>query len=489
MIPFSRRISRRIPSMRIGTFIGILHLLIGILGAGVITSFALFFIYKNGEQANLRGVEDLAAITQNALDEPVRSFVSGKGSSADIEATLSRYLQGHPEITYTILSASGEPLLPSSSSCSLKDISLTSPEVTTAMNEPVGHSIRNCPEGVRTIYVATAIKNGANLLGILILAAPFNDVMAPTYQTMRWMGIIALLIVAFTVVEGWLGSVYISKPLGRLSQTAEKLSQGDLTARAATEGPVEVTHLAMTLNEMAARLQSSLESLRAFVGNASHELRTPLTSIKLQVEALRACACEEPEVADRFLNQLEHEIDRLAYTVNDMLDLSQIEGSEPNFQPVNLGELVNEVEAFWETRSRQAGIELAVDTGQHLPDLSGNAYQLRRLLDNLLDNAIKNTPAGGTVKILLRHGLADSNYPKGTIRIEVRDSGKGIAQEHIPHIFDRFYRIDPHPRGGGGGSGLGLAIAQSIVSAHGGIIGVKSTLGAGSTFWIELPLK
>lgn len=137
------------------------------------------------------------------------------------------------------------------------------------------------------LYVASTIDWGSALLGILILAVPFNEVMAPTYQTMGWMVVIALLIVAFAVAEGWLGSIFISRPLGRLSQTAKKLSQGDLTARAEIEGPLEIADLANTLNDMASRLQISLESLRAFAANASHELRTPLTSIKLQVEALR----------------------------------------------------------------------------------------------------------------------------------------------------------------------------------------------------------
>ena len=489
MIPFLRRMKRSIPPLQISTFIGILHLLIGILGAGVITAFSLYFIYKSGEQFNFREIEDLAFVTENALEEPVGAFVNGTGSAAEVEAALNRYMAGHPEISYTILAKNGKALFPGSAFCTLSGVSLNSPEVITALDKTIGRSIRSCPQGGRMIYVASTIDQGPHLFGILILATPFDDVMAPTYQTMGWMGVIALLIVAFTVVEGWLGSIYISRPLGRLTQTAKKLSLGDLTARAEIEGPLEVTHLAKTLNEMAARLQSSLESLSAFVANASHELRTPLTSIKLQVEALRGGACEEPEVARHFLDQLDHEIDRLTYTINDMLDLSQIEGAELNFQPVNMAELAKEVEAFWETRSRQSGIALTVEIGKDLPELNGNPHQLRRLLDNLLDNAIKNTPSGGSVQIILRHGLADSNYLRGTIRIDVRDTGKGIAPEHVAHIFDRFYRIDPHPRGGGGGSGLGLAIARLIVSAHGGTIGVKSRLGSGSTFWIELPVK
>jgi signal transduction histidine kinase len=492
MIPLSRRISRRIPPLQISAFIGILHLVVGILGAGVITAFALYFIYQSGEQANLREVETLAFVTENALEEPVGAYIQGNGSAENIKTTLDLYLKVHPEIFSTILLPNGNALLPASSSCSLKDVTLSSPEVKSALESSLGHSIRSCPNGVQTIYVATTIDHGRNLLGILVLSAPLDVLMAPTYQTMRWMGVIALLIVAFTVAEGWMGSIYISRPLARLIQTARKLSQGDLAARAEIEGPVEVIRLAQTLNEMAARLQVSHDSLRAFVANASHELRTPLTSIKLQVGALLEGACEEPEVGHRFLGQLESEIDRLAHTVNDMLDLSQIDGgAAPDFQPVNLVELAQEATAFWENHSRQAGITLRLSVEPDVPDLQGDPYQLRRLFDNLLDNAIKNTPAGGTVKIILRCGPMN-NHPSGVARIEIRDTGKGIAPEHLAHIFDRFYRIDPHPRGGaggGGGSGLGLAIVRSIVTVHGGSIGVQSTLGAGTTFWVELPVK
>lgn len=484
-----RNAVRRLTRIQIGVFISGLHLFVSVLGAGIITAFSLYFIYQSGVQSNLREFEDLAFITKNALEEPVRAYYEGNSTPDHVETILNRYLASRPEINYTILSPEGDALLPDSDFCTLAGVSLDSPEVITALKKTIGHSFRNCPKGDRMLYVASTIDWGSALLGILILAVPFNEVMAPTYQTMGWMVVIALLIVAFAVAEGWLGSIFISRPLGRLSQTAKKLSQGDLTARAEIEGPLEIADLANTLNDMASRLQISLESLRAFAANASHELRTPLTSIKLQVEALRGGACEDPEVAHRFLDHLDHEIDRLTLTFNDMLDLSQIEGSEPDFQPVNMVELAKEVEAFWETRARESGTHLILDVGRHLPELVGNPFQLRRLFDNLLDNAIKNTPPGGKITIILQHGLADSVFPKGTIRIEVSDTGKGIAQEHLPHIFDRFFRIDPHPRGNGGGSGLGLAIARTIVSAHGGTIGVKSQLGAGSTFWIELPVK
>lgn len=494
--PLLRRARLRLPSLRIGTFIGILHLIIGVAGAGIISAFSLYFIYQNGVQSILREVEDLAIVTENALEAPIRDYERGLGSIVEIEATLQQYLENRPELSFTILSPQGEPYLPGTSGCTLQGVPYSSPEVREALEKSIGHSIRTCPRGERTIFVAAAINHADEVAGILVLSAPFHQLMAPTYRTMSWLGIIALLIVAFTVFEGWLGSVYITRPLARLSNVAEKISQGDLTARAEPQGPLEVIHLAETLNAMAGRVQSSLDSMRAFVGNASHELRTPLTSLKLQVGALGSGACEEPEVARRFLGQIEAEIDRMVYMVNDMLDLSQIEGggSSPERQPVNLAELSTEALAFWDARARSAGLTLSMTCDPDLPAIQGDAYRLRQLLDNLLDNAIKYTQPGGTVEVRLRHlhGGPRSTTRDG-VRLEVRDTGIGIDKEHQPHIFDRFYRIEMGRRKPQlqlekpMGSGLGLAIARSIAALHGGEIGVESEPGTGSIFWVELP--
>jgi two-component system phosphate regulon sensor histidine kinase PhoR len=175
-----------------------------------------------------------------------------------------------------------------------------------------------------------------------------------------------------------------------------------------------------------------------------------------------------------------------------MLDLSQIEGggSAPKFEAVDMTDLAREVQAFWEARTRHVGLLLTISAEPDLPVVRGDAYQLRRLFDNLLDNAVKNTPTGGQIEIVLKRcpPLSGKRLPD-VVRMEVHDTGIGIATDHLAHIFDRFYRIDPRPGVGKPiGSGLGLAIARSIAVAHGGKIGVNSSPGSGSTFWVELPV-
>jgi signal transduction histidine kinase len=486
-----RRIVAHLPALPIGTFIGALHLLIAVLGAGVITLFSLYFIYRSGEQASLREMRDLAAIIDSGLESSVAEFLNGSGSFEDVAATLDRFLDNRPEVRYLLLYPDGSTFPAAGPDRALGRVPITAPEVQQALSQPVGLVIRDNAQGRRMIYAATVLHREAAPGAILVMAVPLDQAMQPTYAAMRWVVLIAVLIVLFTVAEGWLGSIYISAPLVRLSQVAGRLSEGDMTARAKPEGPAEVSHLAETLNEMAARVQDSLESLPAFVANASHELRTPLTAIKLQVSALRS-AREEPEAAEHFMTQIEGEIDRLEHTVNDMLDLSQLEGggSLPQFQRIDMLDLAGEVQAFWQARARQAGLALTLDVEPDLPAVRGDPYQLRRLLDNLLDNAVKYTPAGGKIDISLRHcpPLAGKRSPD-VVRVEVSDNGPGIPPEHVSHLFERFYRIETRAPGGRAkGSGLGLAIARSIVRAHGGQIGVNSLPGAGSTFWVELPV-
>jgi signal transduction histidine kinase len=237
---------------------------------------------------------------------------------------------------------------------------------------------------------------------------------------------------------------------------------------------------------MASKLQSNVNELRAFVANASHELRTPLTVVKLRAEALREGALEEPEIARRFLGEIETEIDRLVRMVNDLLDLSRMEAGLETSQRtlLNLSAIANDVYETFSIRSTRAEVHLELDIEPGLPPVIGNEDQIRRVFYNLVENAIKFTPSGGKVEMLLRPGAKDH-----TVRMLVKDNGPGITPEHLPHVFERFYRAETTTARPGTvrGSGLGLAIAKSIVESHGGEIGVSSQPGNGTSFWADLP--
>jgi two-component system phosphate regulon sensor histidine kinase PhoR len=208
--------------------------------------------------------------------------------------------------------------------------------------------------------------------------------------------------------------------------------------------------------------------------NASHELRTPLTIIKLRVEALRSGAVNDPPVADRFLEEVESEIDRLSRMVSDLLDLSRMEAGLASRSRtwLDMGSIADDVCETFQIRAERAGINVELNKDPALPSMMGNEDQLHRVLYNLFDNALRYTPKGGTVVVT----LITKNSGK-TIRLEVRDSGRGIPPEHLPRIFERFYRAEAtRPHYGGedktsSGSGLGIKnythfSTQSYLTSH-----------------------
>ncbi len=243
------------------------------------------------------------------------------------------------------------------------------------------------------------------------------------------------------------------------------------------------TSVLLTIHDLTS-LRRLETSRREFVANVSHELRTPLASIKAMVETLESGAVNDPVIAPDFLQRALWEVDRMSAIVDDLLELSRIENAQyvVRQEPVSLVAAAEGVRASMEPRAADAGVEVVVSAHADAP-VFGDEEKLRRVFANLVDNALKFTPTGGRVEIRIGAGAGD--LPDGPVRVEVRDNGDGIAPEHLPHLFERFYKADRSRRGKG--TGLGLAIVKGIVESHGGEIGVESELGAGATVWFTLP--
>jgi two-component system, OmpR family, phosphate regulon sensor histidine kinase PhoR len=222
---------------------------------------------------------------------------------------------------------------------------------------------------------------------------------------------------------------------------------------------------------------------RDFVANASHELRTPLTSIRGFVEALEDGAVSEPDNAARFLGKIHTHADRMAALVEDLLELSRLESGErpPLWEEVPPTEIAEDVAASFGGQAGRKGITLSKsDSGA--PPVTTDADRLRRIVENLVDNAIKYTPAGGHVEIRTAPG------PQGGAVVEVRDDGPGIPAEHLPRIFERFYRVDKARSRELGGTGLGLAIVKHLAEGMGATVAVASDVGKGTRFTVSVPL-
>ncbi len=224
-----------------------------------------------------------------------------------------------------------------------------------------------------------------------------------------------------------------------------------------------------------------LQTIRQdFVSNVSHELRTPLASLKAVVETLRDSALDDPTAARRFLDSIENEVERLTLMVEELLELSRIEsGSVPlRLRPTQVMDFVQPAVERMEPLTSRAGIQLQIKLPPDLPLLLGDETRLQQVVTNLVHNAVKFTPEAGCIVI----SAADCGEE---VAISVQDTGIGIANDDIPRIFERFYKVDRARAGGG--TGLGLAITKHVVQAHSGRIWVDSTVGHGTTFHFTLP--
>jgi signal transduction histidine kinase len=229
-------------------------------------------------------------------------------------------------------------------------------------------------------------------------------------------------------------------------------------------------------------IRSAMDSQRAFIADASHELRTPLSVVRANAELLKRHAAEPVSTNSQAVDHIIEESDRLGRLVGQMLTLARVDaGQAPlSLAELSLDELADDVTGKMRLLAEERGVRLATDVDRPVR-LRGDADRLRELMVILTDNAIKYTEAGGEARLQVRRS---SN---GKITLKVSDTGTGIAAEALPHVFDRFYRVDKARSREAGGTGLGLPIARWIAEAHGGSIRVESSPGVGSAFTVELP--
>ncbi|MCC5974334.1 MAG: PAS domain-containing protein [Rubellimicrobium sp.] len=249
-------------------------------------------------------------------------------------------------------------------------------------------------------------------------------------------------------------------------------------------------HLMLVSFEDLTALEEAGQMRRDFVANVSHELRTPLTALLGFIETLNGAAREDSVARERFLAIMKHEAARMARLVDDLLSLSRVEAEERMrpLVPVDLPGVLEQVITSFEPLAREAGVKLTRRIAPDLPEVPGDAGQLRQVVNNLIENAIKYGGTGGTVEIELTGPSPEPSLRGDGIRLVVTDHGDGIAAHHIPRLTERFYRIDSHRSREVGGTGLGLAIVKHIVNRHRGRLRIESEAGQGSRFSVILPV-
>jgi signal transduction histidine kinase len=272
----------------------------------------------------------------------------------------------------------------------------------------------------------------------------------------------------------------MTQPLRDMAAAARRMETGDYSVRVQTRSRDEVGQLAAAFNRMSAELMTLEQSRRDLVANVSHELKTPITAIRAHLEnILDGVESTEPATLALMLGQVE----RLGRLVDQLLELSKLESGEVALQPETLAlhPLVDQL--FSEIGVAIPGRELQLDNEvpHDLPAVLADPERVHQVLFNLVDNAVRFTPDGGEITVAAhRHD--------GAVEVSVADNGVGIPREHLPRLFERFYRADPSRARGDGGTGIGLAIARSVVEAHGGHIKAHSEPGIGSVFTFDLPV-
>jgi len=300
-------------------------------------------------------------------------------------------------------------------------------------------------------------------------------------------GLIRTLVIAvpLTLVVAGAGGVFLAnralKPVGQIAQTAREIEENDLSRRIPVQSKDELGRLASTLNQMIERLEKAFKRQQQFTSDASHELRSPLAVI--QAESTLALKNERPAAEYRHsLEVVSHESEHMSKMIDQLLRLARADAGKEqlSFEKVRLSDLVADVSADAEILCRDKGLEFRLDGTDDL-SVEGDRARLREMLFNLLYNAIRYTPSGGTITLAIRESDAKAV-------MAVTDTGIGIPAEDIPHIFERFYRVDKARSRAEGGAGLGLAICKYIAELHRGTIDVESEVGKGSTFSVWLPL-
>jgi len=291
------------------------------------------------------------------------------------------------------------------------------------------------------------------------------------------------LFVLISWVAGYTLSRKVLRPVHEMARTARHITSTSLDQRLArSNSGDEFDVLAATLNDMIARLQESFDLLRQFAADAAHELRTPLTIVKGEAEVALRSNADDPETYRATLESTIRECDRMIGIISNLLLLSQADTDAVQLhkEPLPFDDLLGEVAETFRILAEEAGLSLEVG---HLPAVTvhGDRSRLHELFANLLDNAVKYTPAGGRITIACHADIHE-------VHVDISDTGIGIPEDQQGKIFDRFYRVDRSRSRETGGSGLGLSIARWIATAHGGRIEVHSAPGAGSTFTVSLPL-
>jgi signal transduction histidine kinase len=486
-------------SLQVRLFMTYLVIIVVTLGLAALSLFLQVGGYRDSLSYN--SLEDLGRLVDLRADTVMRGTTPAPPGAADLLLDLRNFVNGShspsdAETSLAVVDASGKVVAGGwASSTSLetalvKDVtagasSSQTPGARTPMHCKLlvpGAKEQLCVSIPLSEAVARAFPAGAVALVVAEPAASLNTVFGDLTPRLVFSGLIG---VAAALVLGFLLSQSVAAPLRNIARAARSVARGSYRQRVPATGPREVRELAATFNRMTEEVQRSQQTLRDFLANISHELKTPLTSIRGFSEAIQDGTIDDHDGIQRSAKIISTESNRVLRLVEELLDLSRIESGQVSMQQedLDLNELFEHVREIFALRAEEGGVDLELGGTGGLR-IRGDFDRLEQVLNNLLDNAFRHTPPGGTVRV------ASREVQPGIVQVMVSDTGKGIPPEDVLHLFERFYRGRDSERADGRsrGYGLGLAITREIVRAHGGDIWATSDVGRGTTFVFALPI-
>lgn len=468
-------------SLRNRLIVGVTVVLVALIGSGAVVGA----LYRSSLTAQLD--DRLAAYADRAPGLVGRLLVSDSGvGSGSTDTGSARPSFGAPpgglsDVFVGVVADDGsiQPLITPTNESDLSPVlssdalNLTAP--VTAPNSGLS--------GDRVRVMVRSFDISGESPELVVIGISTREIESSFARLRRAALVAALLVTAvLAAVTVWMIRLGI-RPIARMTAVADAVTAGHRSVRApGFPRGTEAERLARALNEMIDETQRTERRLRRFVADASHELRTPLTTLRGYSSLFTAGGLPDTEAVSDAMRRIGSEANRMGIMVDDLLLLADLDEERPlERDPVDLRQVITDIVSDARVVEPERDISSSLPllpTGELI--VSGDVARLSQAIGALVANALRHTPLSAAVNV------TGSRTTAGRVLVEVSDNGPGIAAEHLPHVFERFYRVDPARGRAGGGSGLGLSIIHAVVTAHGGTVSVASEVGRGTTFTLEL---
>lgn len=334
--------------------------------------------------------------------------------------------------------------------------------------------------GNEIMLLGLPLEIGGQIKGVFYINMPLAPVSDTALILKRQFVYITIILLVVALILSFIISRSFLKPIFQIKKTAEKMAEGDFSHRIKSTSKDEIGQLTNTINYMGEELAKTDKLRKELISNMSHELRTPLTLIQGYAETIRDVTGSSPDKREKHLNIIIDESERLSKMVDDILSLSQLQAGylDLNLEEVSLNSLIMRIISKYELLSKESGITILADDIAKARVLI-DADKIEQVFVNIINNAFKHTASGGQISIIVTKENA-------LIRVEINDTGEGIAEADLDNIWDRYYKSPGTRNNKSSGTGLGLAIVKTILEAHEASYGISSEKDRGTSFWFEL---